>query len=81
MVRPYAAALDVLTEGMPERQREGAVEIVLDGLELGFGCDGESLPRWVEALRVVTRRRMAALGMRSRWEKTDPARPAAVGGG
>ncbi|WP_420129175.1 hypothetical protein [Longimicrobium sp.] len=56
LVRPYAAALGVLTEGMPERQREGAVEIVLDGLELGFCGDGESPPRWLEALRVVTRR-------------------------
>ncbi|HEX6369793.1 MAG TPA: hypothetical protein VF006_12815 [Longimicrobium sp.] len=56
LVRPYAAALDMLTEGMPERQREGALEIVLDGLELGFGGDGESPPRWVEALRFVTRR-------------------------
>jgi hypothetical protein len=56
LVRPYAAALDVLTEGMPERQREGAVEIVLDGLELGFGSDGDSPPRWVEVLRFVTRR-------------------------
>lgn len=32
---PYAAALDVLVGGMPERQRGGAVEIVLDGLEWG----------------------------------------------
>jgi hypothetical protein len=56
LVRPYAAALDVLTEGMPERQREGAVEIVLDGLELGFCSDGDSPPRWVEVLRFATRR-------------------------
>ena len=56
LVRPYAAALDVLTEGMSERQREKAVEIVLDGLELGFGSDGESPPRWVGVLRFVARR-------------------------
>lgn len=59
LVRPYAAALDVLIQGMPERQRRGAVEIVLDGLESGFASDGESPPRWVEVLRVVARRRMA----------------------
>jgi hypothetical protein len=45
---------------LPERQREGAVEIVLDGLELGYVSDGESPPRWVELLRVLTRRRTAA---------------------
>lgn len=56
LVRPYAAALDVLTEGMPERQRPGAVEIILDGLELGFVSDGASPPRWVEVLRFVARR-------------------------
>jgi hypothetical protein len=60
LVRPYAAALDVLTEGMPERQRERAVEIVLDGLESGFGSDGEPPPRWVEVLRFVTRRSRTA---------------------
>lgn len=56
LVRPYAEALDLLTEGMPKLQREGAVEIVLDGLERGFSGDGESPPRWVEVLRFVTRR-------------------------
>jgi hypothetical protein len=60
VVRPYAAALDVLTGGMPERQRDGAVEIVLDGVELGYVGDGASLPRWVEVLRVLTRRRTAS---------------------
>jgi hypothetical protein len=64
LVRPYAAALDVLINGLPERQRAAAVEIVLDGLQLGSVSDGESPPRWVELLRVLTRRRTAGVVIR-----------------
>lgn len=59
VVRPYAAALEVLVNEVPEGQREGTAAIVLDGLKSAFMGAGERPPRWVELLRFATRRRIA----------------------
>lgn len=59
LARPYASALEVLLEDVPEGQREGTFTVLLDGLEAGYAGGGEPPPRWVQTLRFIARRREA----------------------
>ncbi|WP_420129176.1 hypothetical protein [Longimicrobium sp.] len=58
LARPYASALQVLTDDMPEGQRDETLTVLLDGLAAGYVRGGESPPAWVEVLRTVAHRRM-----------------------
>lgn len=51
LVRPYAAALEVLIGDVPEISRKRASTDVLDSVDRGYATAGEKAPRWVDALR------------------------------